>query len=142
MKKSIVDSGLKRTVSGVYVLREAVRGNSGQGACNSYCPPGFFLSGKRCGMNTRIMPPPKFPFCLFHSSLPPPSSPKSLLLFVPPFPLVPPYPLPSNSSLSSCGSLSPSLSLFPSSIPQRRLRQAPTGVTRVVWVGAVHSPRC
>ncbi|ELW49192.1 E3 ubiquitin-protein ligase MARCH4 [Tupaia chinensis] len=30
---------------------------------------------------------------------------------------------------------------FPSSIPPRRLRQAPTAVTRRVWVGAVHSPR-
>lgn len=108
-----------------------MRGNSGQGAYESCCPPGFFLSGKRCGVNARIPPPPKFPFCLFYSSLPPPSSPKSLLLSsYLPFPwfllilflqtvLSPP--------------VAPSLLVsrsFPSSIPQRRQRQAPTGVTR------------
>lgn len=96
--------------------------------------PDPFKLEEDVGVSTRITPPSKFPFCLFYSSLPPPSSPKSLLLFVPPFSLVPPHPLPSNSSLSSSSSfLSPSLFplvFFPSSIPQRRLRQAPTSVTR------------
>lgn len=69
-----------------------------------------------------------------HSLLPFFRNPSSSFL---PFPLVPPHPFPLNSfSLL----LSLPVVRFPSSNPPRRLRQAPTCVTRRVWVGAVHSP--
>lgn len=98
---------------------------------NSTVHPDPFQLGEDVGVSTRITPPSKFPFRLFHSSLPPPSSPKSLLLFVTSLspgssPIlfhqtVPSPPLARSLSLSSP---------FPSSIPPRRLRQAPTSVTR------------
>lgn len=84
------------------------------------------------------------PLSAFYSLLPSFLNP-SLSSFLP-FPLVPPHPL---SSLSSSSLLWLPLLLasfllipIPSSIPPRRLRQAPTCVTRGVWVGAVHSPGC
>lgn len=84
------------------------------------------------------------PLSAFYSLLPSFLNP-SLSSFLP-FPLVPLHPLPSlsSSSLLWLPLLLASFLLIPipSSIPPRRLRQAPTCVTRGVWVGAVHSPGC
>lgn len=84
------------------------------------------------------------PLSAFYSLLPSFLNP-SLSSFLP-FPLVPPHPLPSlsSSSLLWLPLLLASFLLIPipPSIPPRRLRQAPTCVTRGVWVGAVHSPGC
>lgn len=76
--------------------------------------------------SSTLPPPPFLPKSLPSLSLGPSPTPTLAQFFSPPL-------APSSSSFFSSH-----LIPFPSSIPPRRLRQAPTCVTRGVWVGAVH----